>query len=224
MSGGDRARRRDNVPPVTGPWSFAVRTPSRADAGLEVRPETARRPAGGRAPAPGPRRARLTAQRSPRIDLLIALSAVAGVIHARAMVDHMSHYWLFGVFFGALTYAQVLWAVQLYRRPDDLRWLMPAAIASLAVVGIWIVSRTVGLPIGPWAGEAEPFGISDVAASIDELLLAAVVFAMLRPDRWIAARLLWLDGGHCQRARMMMVGCSLIAAIVGKHTHPATVR
>ena len=158
---------------------------------------------------------------SPRVKLLIGLSAVAGIIHARAMIDHMSHYWLFGVFFGVLTYAQVLLAVQLYRKPDDLRWLMPAAVGSLAVVGIWLVSRGVGLPFGPWAGRPEPFGISDVAASMDELLFAAVAFAMLRPDRWIAARLLWLNGGNCQRITTMMIGFSLIAALVGKHTHPA---
>ncbi len=158
---------------------------------------------------------------SPRVKLLIGLSAVAGLIHARAMIDHMSHYWLFGVFFGALTYGQVLFAVQLYRKPDDQRWLMPTAIGSLAVVGIWLVSRSVGIPIGPWAGSPEAFGISDVAASLDELLLAAVVLAMLRPDRWLAARLVWLNGGNAQRIMTMMIGFSLIAALVGKHTHPA---
>lgn len=203
------------MPALLGTWSFAVKTPSRSDAALDKPAKRPAGPAARRAPAPP------AEQRSSRLNLLIWLSAVAGVIHARAMVDHMSHYWLFGVFFGALTYAQVLWSVQLYRKPDDLRWLMPAAIGSLAVVGIWIISRTVGLPIGPWAGEAEPFGISDVAASLDEILLAGVVFAMLRPDRWIAARLMWLNGGNCQRVTVMMAGFSVIAAVVGKHSHPA---
>jgi hypothetical protein len=210
-----QASRRDNVPRVGRSWSLAVKTPPAPGAAVDVDPiAAASRPRSRFSPPAG-------VEYSPRVRLLISLSAVAGIIHARAMVDHMSHYWLFGVFFGVLTYAQVLLAVQLYRDPRDTRWLMPAAVGSLAVVGIWLVSRSVGLPIGPWAGRPEPFGISDVAASIDELLFAAVVFAMLRPDRWIAARLVWLNGGNCQRITTMMIGFSLIAAVVGKHTHPA---
>lgn len=206
--------RRDNVPRVPRTWSLAVRTPPPPGAPADVAPGA---PRASRRRVAGPP----AIVYSPRIKLLIALSAVGGVIHARAMVDHMSHYWLFGVFFGALTYAQVLFAVQLYRKPDDRRWLMPAAVGSLVVVAIWLVSRTVGLPIGPWAGEPEPIGISDVAATMGELLLAGVVLAMVRPDRWLAARLRWLDGGHCQRVMTMMIGFSLIAAAFGKHTHPA---
>ena len=203
------------MPRVGRTWSLAVKTPPAPAAPADVARDAARtRSRACASPAPG-------GELSPRMKLLIGLSAVAGIIHARAMIDHMSHYWLFGVFFGVLTYAQVLLAVQLYRKPDDLRWLMPAAIGSLAVVGIWLVSRSVGLPIGPWAGRPEPFGISDIAASADELLFAAVAFAMVRPDRWIAARLLWLNGGNCERISTMMIGFSLIAALVGKHTHPA---
>lgn len=158
--------------------------------------------------------------RSPRLLLLVALSGSAGLIHARALFDHASHYWLFGVFFGALTYGQTLWAVWMYRRPDDERPLLPAAVASLAVVAIWVVSRTVGLPIGPWAGRPEPFGIEDITASLDELVLAALIIAMLRPDRRLAARLAWLNGGNCARVGSMLCSLSLLAALFGHHTHP----
>ena len=161
--------------------------------------------------------------RSARTLLLVALAAAAGVLHAKAMVDHAGHYWLFGVFFGVLTYAQVLWAMALYRRPDDKRLLMPAALASLAVVGVWLVSRTVGLPIGPWAWDAEPIGSADLAATLDELALALVIFAILRPDRRIAARLAWLDDANCMRVGMMFCAFSLFALALGSHGHP-TVR
>lgn len=205
------------MPRVGRTWSLAVKTPPAPIAPDDVVSEPPARDPRGRIPTLS------GAEFTPRVKLLIALSAVAGIIHGRAMIDHMSHYWLFGVFFGVLTYAQVLLAVQLYRKPDDLRWLMAAAIGSLAVVGIWLVSRGVGLPIGPWASKPEPFGVSDVAASLDEMLFAAVALAMLRPDRWLAARLQWLNGGNCQRVTSMMIGFSLIAALVGGHTHP-TVR
>jgi hypothetical protein len=160
------------------------------------------------------------AARSERTMLLVCLSAAAGVIHAKAMIDHVSHYWLFGVFFGVLTYAQVLWAVLVYRRPDDRRWLMPAAVGSLVVVGIWLVSRTAGLPIGPWAGDPEPLAITDITATLAELLLAGLIIAILWPHGRIAARLRWLDGSNCVRVGSMLVALSLLAVLVGNHSHP----
>lgn len=160
------------------------------------------------------------AERSSRVLLLVVLSASAGVIHAKALFDHAGHSWLFAVFFGALTYAQVLWAVWVYRRPDDRRWLLPAAVASLAVVAVWLVSRTVGLPIGPWAGRPEPLGVADITASLDEVVLAGVIFAMLRPDRWVAARLAWLHGANCTRVGSMLGALSVLAVVLGSHTHP----
>lgn len=166
------------------------------------------------------RPSRPAAERSPPVMLLVALSAGAGIIHARAMIDHMSHYWLYGAFFAVLTYAQVLVAAGLYRRPDNLRWLMPAALGSLLVVGVWLISRSYGLPFGPWAGRAEPLGLSDLAATLDEVLFAGVVFARLRPDRWIAARLAWLNDGNCSRMSTMVIAFSLLATLVGGHTHP----
>ena len=154
--------------------------------------------------------------------LLVCLSAAAGLIHAKALFDHAPHYWLFAVFFGVLTYAQVLWALLVYRRPDDRRWLMPAAVGSLAVVGLWLVSRTVGLPIGPWAGRPEPLAITDMTATVIELLLAALIVAMLRPQGRVAARLRWLDGANCVRVGSMLIALSLLAVLVGNHSHPGT--
>jgi hypothetical protein len=162
------------------------------------------------------------AERSDRTMLLVGLSIAAGVVHARALFDHATHYWLFGVFFGVLTYAQVLWGLLVYRRPDDRRWFMAAAVGSLGVVAIWLVSRSVGLPIGPWAGRAEPFGVADIAASLDEIALAGVILAMLRPQGRVAARMRWLDGANCARIGSMLIALSLLAALFGNHTHPGT--
>lgn len=165
------------------------------------------------APVPGP------VVRAPRIQLLIGLSAVAGLIHAKAFIDHVDHYWLFGVFFGALTYAQILWAMRLWRRPDDRRLFKPVAVLSLGVVAIWIVSRTTGLPIGPWAGRPETVGMPDAVASLDELLIAGMIAAILRPEGRIAARLRWLDGGTCVRLGSMLCSLSLMALLFSSHSH-----
>jgi hypothetical protein len=156
---------------------------------------------------------------SARIQLLIGLSAVAGLIHGKAFIDHVEHYWLFGVFFAVLTYAQVLWAMQLYRRPDDRRLFQAVVVMSLGTVAIWIVSRGVGLPIGPWAGRPEPIGMPDAVASLDELVIVGVIVAMLRPRGRIAARLRWLDDSNCVRFGSMLCSLSLMALLFSSHSH-----
>src|SRR4051794_28129990 len=159
-------------------------------------------------------------ERSPRLLLLVALSGSAGVIHARALFDHASHYWLFGVFFGVLTYAQVLWAMQVYRRPDDRRWFRTVAAGNLVVVGIWLVSRTVGLPFGPWAGEAEPLALNDMTASAIQLVVSALIVAMVYRGGRCARRMRWLGGANWAGIGSMLVALSLPAVRFGKHTHP----
>ena len=160
------------------------------------------------------------AERSERTMLLVVLAAMTGLIHAKALFDHAAHYWLFGVFFGVLAYAQVLWAFVVYRRPGERRWLMPAALVSLAVVALWIATRSVGLPFGPWAGRPEPLAITDITASLNELVLAGVIVAMLRPHGRVAARLRWLDGANCMRVGSMLVALGLLAVLLGDHSHP----
>lgn len=182
----------------------------------DVQTEPVLAPADGeRVPAPG------AIVRSSRTQLLIGLSAVAGLIHGKAFIDHVEHYWLFGVFFAALTYAQVLWAMQLYRRPGDRRLFKAVAVMSLGTIAIWIVSRSVGLPIGPWAGQPEAIGLPDAVASLDELVIAGVVAAMLRPDGRIAARLRWLDASNCVRIGSMLCSLSLMALLFSSHSHPS---
>ena len=158
--------------------------------------------------------------RSERTMLLVVLAAAAGLIHAKALFDHAPHYWLYGLFFGVLAYTQVFWAFLVYRRPAERRWLVPAAAVSLAVVGLWLVTRTVGLPFGPWAGRPEPFAITDITASLNELLLAGLIVAIVHPGGRIAARLRWLDGANCVRVGSMLVALSLLAVLLGNHTHP----
>jgi hypothetical protein len=158
-------------------------------------------------------------QRSEPLLLAVALAAAAGVIHVRAGIEHAEHYWLYGLLFGVLAHAQLLWALWIYRRPDDERTLMAGAIVCLAVIGVWLVSRIVGLPIGPWAGRPERLGIADISASLDELALAGVVFAMLRPRSRFGAAFGWLRGANCTRAGTALCALSMMALAFSQHTH-----
>jgi hypothetical protein len=148
-----------------------------------------------------------------------SLSAVAGLIHVKATVDHAGHYWLFGVLFGLVACAQIALAVALWRRqvPDDV--LVAGAVVTIGVVAVWLISRTAGPPIGPLAGEAEPIGVSDAFATMIELVFVAVVCLIVRPDGRVGRRLAWLSGGHAVRLGIALASAGLLAAAFGDHMH-----
>jgi hypothetical protein len=148
-----------------------------------------------------------------------ALSAVAGLIHVKAMVDHAGHYWLFGALFGVVACAQIALALALWRTRVSDRLLVAAAVATVGVIAVWLVSRTFGLPIGPWAGEAETLGVSDVIATLTEATFIAVVSAIVRPDGRVGRRLQWLTGGHAVRLGVALGSAGVLAAAFGGHSH-----
>jgi hypothetical protein len=88
---------------------------------------------------------------------------------------HFAEYWVFGVFFVVLGWYQAIWAVLYAVRPRRMLALT-ALLVNAGTVGLWLWTRTVGVPIGPKAGELEPIGASDVAATIFEV---AIVVGLL---------------------------------------------
>lgn len=157
--------------------------------------------------------------RSQALVTLAMLSVAAGVIHAVAMVDHFGHYWLYGVFFLAVTYAQVLWGLWVYRHPQDRRVLIAGAAGNLAIVAVWIVSRTVGVPIGPETWDPERVGILDTVATVDQLALAAIVVAVVAPAGRFGARMAGVAANHAVRIGVMLCSASLFAVLVGSNHH-----
>jgi hypothetical protein len=173
-----------------------------------------------RRPQDGPRPSQGTPQgRSQTIVAACAISAAAGVIHAVAMVDHFDHHWSYGVFFLLVTYFQVMWAVSVYRRPGDRRALTAGVIASIAISSVWLVSRTVGVPIGPEAGDPERVGAMDLVATLDQLVLAGLLVAILWPAAWLGQRLAWISGATAVRLGVMLCSASLFATLLGSHAH-----
>ena len=97
----------------------------------------------------------------------------AGAIHAAVIIDHFAEYWLFGAFFAFVATAQFVWAARVVSAPR--RWMLVAGIAgNLALVALWLASRTWGLPVGPAAGRPEPVGLMDVIATVSEVGGAAL--------------------------------------------------
>jgi hypothetical protein len=110
--------------------------------------------------------------RLPRsIHAALGLASIAaGVIHAAAAAGHSSEDPLLGAAFVAVALFQVTWAVPATVGPDHGVLPLGAAVNAAIVVG-WLVSRTVGLPIGPHAWVPEAPGALDVAATSLELLI-----------------------------------------------------
>jgi hypothetical protein len=113
-----------------------------------------------------------------------ALSAGAAAIHFSVIAPHAEEWWLFGVFFFAVAWFQAA-SVAIVVRPVR-RLLAPMVAVNLIVIGIWIWSRTAGLPIGPEAGEREAIGAADVLSTVLEALLVLWATTMLL--RGVASR------------------------------------
>jgi hypothetical protein len=128
---------------------------------------------------------------------LAMLSTGAAVVHFAVIAQHWDEWWLTGIFFIAVALFQLAWALLVLLRPSLLVYLSGAVVNALVVV-TWIVSRTSGVPVGPEAGEAESVGFPDVLATAYEVLLVALVVALVsRPQGCLPgwrAGASWLSG------------------------------
>ena len=106
-----------------------------------------------------------------RIVTVIALASIAaGAINVAAAAtiadgsaQNLAFFWGVGV-------AQLVWGVvTLVQAPRW--WLTLGALGNAVVVATWVVSRTVGLPFGEFAGDILPVGFPDSLATIFEAVI-----------------------------------------------------
>jgi hypothetical protein len=111
----------------------------------------------------------------------------AAVIHAAQAPSHLAEWWAAGVTFVALAAAQALLGGAAAAWAERWVWLL-AQVVSLAAIGLWALSRTVGLPLGPEAGEPEPVGRADlVAVGLGAVTVLAATL-LLWPGATVAGR------------------------------------
>lgn len=119
-----------------------------------------------------------------------ALSLAAGGLHAMAGPSHVEEWWVYGVFFFGAAAAQAGYGLTLltqgiegwggWRVVRRAVYLVGIAM-TLAILALWVVTRTVGVPVGPEAFEPEGIGALDLSSKVVEI---ALVFLL--------ARLWWL--------------------------------
>ena len=115
----------------------------------------------------------------PLIDLAAAgLLATAGGLHLAALPGHLQASTVAGAFFAVTAAAQLVGAVLLATRPS---WRTVAAIVAgnVAVLILWAMSRTTGLPTGGELGIPEPFGLLDGFAAAAEILVVVTGVATM---------------------------------------------
>lgn len=110
---------------------------------------------------------------------IVVASLLAAVIHGWVIDEHIDESAIFGAFFIDVTLAQAAYALAVMFRPGRAL-LLAGAVGNAAVVLLWVVSRTVGIPIGPEAGEAEAVGALDVVATAAEVVVVLAACWCLR--------------------------------------------
>lgn len=150
---------------------------------------------------------------------LVGLAATAGLIHLVATIEHVSDDWPLGVFFALIGAGQLLAALWIYRKPDDQPMLKAVAAGSIAIVLLWLSSRTTGIPLGPNAGKVSSVGVADTIATLHELAFAGIVIATVRQPAHGSPRLAWLNSGLGARLTSAAVSASLFIAAIGGHEH-----
>jgi hypothetical protein len=129
----------------------------------------------------------LTDRDVPALAFVAALaSAAAGAIHLVVAQPHFDEWWGFGVFFVVSGAVQMGWAALAATAPSRELLLIGAA-GNVAIVVLWAVTRTTGLPFGPDPGAAEAVGSADLAATAFELVIAAAAVLLLRGVRSVSA-------------------------------------
>ncbi len=128
------------------------------------------------------------------------LSVGAGYVHLAYTQSHWEDWWAYGAFFLATGIGQLLYAPLVMKWPS--RAMIAAGIAgNLAIVGMYVYSRTEGIPIGPHARVVEKAGAVDLATTAAEIALVVMLLLMVgsRTRRWVlnglllAGAVLWMS-------------------------------
>lgn len=104
-------------------------------------------------------------------------------------VNHLGSAGAAAAFFAAAAIAQLAWAGAVV--VSGARWVLAAGVVgNAALVAVWLVSRTVEVPIGVHTGETLSVGLADgISQSLQVLLIAGAGLVLARaPARRVVQR------------------------------------
>jgi len=169
-----------------------------------------------RAPAPPPGQA----PAEPHLGWALAgLSAGAGVIHIAMTPIHAGSAWQEALGFAAAGWFQLVTAGVVLANRGGRRFYELVALANVAFIGVWIYSRTVGLPFGETPNVAEPAGAID---TVCVLLQVGVILVALRlilaPEKRSVGR---LAPAMCAVAALGLATVVITSPDAANHSHGA---
>jgi hypothetical protein len=131
------------------------------------------------------------------------LSLLAALIHLWVAPEHFEHWWGYGAFFLICALAQGMFVTLLLKWPRSRLILIAGIWGNLAIVSLYVISRTWGMPIGP---DLVPFSpsvahledpeILGMTATLAEMGIILASVALLRGAwrRWTVNALLLVGG------------------------------
>jgi hypothetical protein len=122
--------------------------------------------------------------------LAVVSTVAAAGVHAAVGPEHWREGTLLGLFFAAAALTQVAGAALLALRPSA-RVVRVGVAGTAALLALWLVSRTTGVPLVP--GGPEAVGGWDLACVLGEVVAVVAGLAMLRgaTDAWPTTVLPW---------------------------------
>lgn len=133
-------------------------------------------------------------RREQFLNLAGSLSLTAALIHAMVMPEHFEEWWGYGLFFFVVSLAQTIYGVGLIFRAWGVRPLkafeyfwqhqaptfyLAGIVGNLAIIALYIITRTGGIPIGPEAGEIETFSTISITSQVLEIALIGCLMLLL---------------------------------------------
>jgi hypothetical protein len=128
-----------------------------------------------------------------------SLSIVAGVVHGALAPEHLEEWWGYGAFFIVAAAAQVAFAIIVVLEPWRRHWLsewalldqarqrrwvyLAGILGNVAIIGLYLFTRTIGIPAGPHAGMVEEVMAIDVVSKVTEVALVICLVQLLRLAR-----------------------------------------
>jgi hypothetical protein len=138
------------------------------------------------------------------VIILAGLSAGAAIIHLAAAPSHYREIGDLAAGFVVAAAFQAAWIRWCLAGPS--RSTIAIGIAgNLAIVAAWTWTRTIGLPVGAFAGSPEPVGYPDAASVVFELLLVAGLVV-----RWLE-----IDVALSRRSLVRAVASVAVVPVVG---------
>ena len=108
----------------------------------------------------------------------VAAAVGAAGVHLAVMSVHFREAFIYGAFFLGLASLQLGWAAAVAVRPSR-RLLAAGLAANVAVIGLWLFTRLVEVPLGPGSGERENFTALDLLATGFEVMVVVTAAALL---------------------------------------------